>query len=54
MNTKEENYAKFYLVQEMMGTVETVRKFDPACASFVAKAAAKSVNSFSPEKAPAA
>ncbi|MBR5431508.1 MAG: hypothetical protein IK119_03900, partial [Bacteroidales bacterium] len=42
MNTKEDNYAKFYLVQEMMGTVDTVRKFDPACASFVAKAAARS------------
>ena len=42
MNLKDPKYAHFYLVQEMMGTVDTVRIFDPACASFVAKAAGRS------------
>ena len=36
MNLKEEKYAKYYLVQEMMGTVPTVAKFDPDCSKFVA------------------
>lgn len=30
MNLKDECYSKYALVQEMMGTVETVRKFDPS------------------------
>ena len=38
MNLKEEKYAQYYLVQEMMGTVDTVRKFDPADSQFVADA----------------
>lgn len=41
MNLKEEKYSKYYLVQEMMGTVDTVRKFNPACSQFVADAVAK-------------
>ena len=41
MNLKEEKYSKFYLVQEMMGTVDTVRRFDPADSDFVADAAAR-------------
>ncbi|NLZ18760.1 MAG: sugar isomerase [Bacteroidales bacterium] len=36
MNLKEEKYAKYYLVQEMMGTVPTVAKFNPDCSKFVA------------------
>ena len=36
MNLKENKYARYYLVQEMMGTVPTVEKFDPACSGFVA------------------
>ncbi|MBR5167765.1 MAG: hypothetical protein IKW86_06835 [Salinivirgaceae bacterium] len=30
MNLKDECYSKYALVQEMMGTVETVRKFEPS------------------------
>ena len=40
MNLKDNKYAKYYLVQEMMGTVDTVRKFDPACTAKVAESAA--------------
>ena len=36
MNLKDNKYAKYYLVQEMMGTVPTVAKFDPDCSKFVA------------------
>lgn len=36
MNLKEEKYSAFALVREMMGTVPTVEKFDPASADFVA------------------
>ena len=36
MTLKDQNYAQYYLVQEMMGTVPTVEKFDPHCADFVA------------------
>ena len=39
MTLENQNYARFYLVQEMMGTVDTIRKFDPACAAPVAEAA---------------
>lgn len=38
MNLKDNKYAQYYLVQEMMGTVDTVRKFDPSCSQFVADA----------------
>ena len=41
MNLKEEKYSQFYLVREMMDTVETVRNFDPACSANVAESAAK-------------
>ena len=36
MNLKEKKYSEFNLVREMMGTVPTVERFDPACADFVA------------------
>lgn len=38
MNLKDNKYAQYYLVQEMMGTVDTIRRFDPACSQFVADA----------------
>jgi len=41
MNLNEGKYSKFYLVQEMMGTVDTVSKFDPADSKFVAESAAR-------------
>ncbi|MCR5276211.1 MAG: hypothetical protein K6D54_00865 [Bacteroidales bacterium] len=41
MNLKENKYAQYYLVQEMMGTVPTVRQFNPADSKFVADAVAK-------------
>ncbi len=41
MNLKDNNYAKYYLVQEMMGTVPTVAKFDPACSEAVADSVRK-------------
>lgn len=41
MKIDEKKYSQFYLVQEMMDTVETVRKFDPECSEFVAESAAK-------------
>ena len=41
MNLKEEKYAKYYLVQEMMGTVPTVAKFNPDCSKFVADSVRK-------------
>ena len=41
MNLKDQKYAQYYLVQEMMGTVDAVRKFNPDCSKPVAEAAAK-------------
>ena len=41
MNLKENKYAQYYLVQEMMGTVPTVAKFDPDCSKFVADSVRK-------------
>lgn len=41
MNLKEEKYAKYFLVQEMMGTVPTVRKFNPAASQPVAESLKK-------------
>lgn len=41
MNLKEDRYSRFYLVQEMMGAVDTVRNFDPACSKKVAESAAE-------------
>jgi len=38
MNLTDPNYAQYALVQEMMQTVETVEKFDPAQTVEVAKA----------------
>lgn len=37
MNLTDKNYAKYCLVQEMMGTVDTVRKFDPSVTREVAE-----------------
>lgn len=39
MNLKDNKYSKYYLVQEMMGTVEAVRKFNPEVALPCAQAA---------------
>ena len=36
MNLKDNRYAKYYLVQEMMGTVPTVAAFNPEVSKFVA------------------
>ena len=36
MKINNQNYAKYYLVREMMDTVETVERFDPSCAHAVA------------------
>lgn len=41
MNLKNNKYAQYYLVQEMMGTVEAVAKFNPEAASAAAASAAK-------------
>lgn len=41
MNLEDQKYARFYLVQEMMGTVPAVAKFDPQCSKFVADSVAK-------------
>ncbi|MBQ0078251.1 MAG: SIS domain-containing protein [Bacteroidales bacterium] len=41
MNLKDNKYAQFYLVREMMDTVEAIRKFDPEVAAPVAESAAK-------------
>jgi len=38
MNLTDKKYAQYYLVQEMMGTVETVQKFNPDSSLFVADA----------------
>ena len=37
MNLKDQNYAQFALVREMMDTVETIRKFDPDCTKQIAE-----------------
>lgn len=36
MNSEQEKYSRYCLVNEMLGTVPTVESFDPACASAVA------------------
>ena len=41
MNLKDSKYSKYYLVQEMMGTVEAVRKFNPEVAKSAALAASR-------------
>lgn len=41
MNLKNEKYSQFYLVREMMDTVETISKFNPGVAEAAAKSAAK-------------
>jgi len=41
MNLKDNKYAQYYLVQEMMQTVDTIKNFNPADADFVAESAAK-------------
>lgn len=41
MNLKETKYSAFHLVQEMMGTVPTVAKFDPEASRFVAESVQK-------------
>ena len=41
MNLKDNKYSQFYLVREMMDTVETIRKFNPEDVSFIAESAAK-------------
>ena len=41
MNLKENKYSQYALVQEMMDTVETVKKFDPACTREIAAKVAK-------------
>ena len=48
MNLKDNKYAKYYLVQEMMGTVPTVAKFDPDCSKFVADSVRKTGKIFFP------
>ena len=41
MNLKDEKYAQYYLVQEMMGTVDTVARFNPEAAAHVAESIKK-------------
>ena len=41
MNLKENKYAQFYLCREMMDTIETIRKFNPAEADFIVDSAKK-------------
>lgn len=41
MNLKDQKYAQYHLVQEMMDTVETIRKFNPADADFIVDSARK-------------
>ena len=41
MNLTEEKYSRYFLVREMMDTVQTVKNFNPACSAEVAKAAAQ-------------
>lgn len=44
MNIKDPRYSQYYLVQEMMGTVEAIRKFDPSVAAPVVEAARRKGN----------
>ena len=39
MNLTENKYAQYYLVQEMMDTVQTIRKFKPEDVAFVVEEA---------------
>ncbi|MCQ2168181.1 MAG: SIS domain-containing protein [Bacteroidales bacterium] len=39
MNLKDNKYSRFFLVQEMMSTVDAIRKFNPECSRNVADAA---------------
>ena len=41
MNLTENKYAQYYLVQEMMDTVQTVRKFKPEDVAFVTESVKK-------------
>lgn len=41
MNLKDNKYAKFYLVQEMMDTVDTIRRFKTSDADFVTESVSK-------------
>ena len=41
MNLKDNKYAQFYLCREMMDTIETIRKFNPADADFIVESARK-------------
>ena len=41
MNLKDNRYAQYYLVQEMMGTVPTVAAFDPEASAYVAESLKK-------------
>ena len=41
MNLKDNKYAQYALVQEMMGTVPTVEKFNPDCTKEIAEKVAK-------------
>lgn len=44
MNIKDPRYSQYYLVQEMMGTVDAIRKFDPSVAAPVVEAARRKCN----------
>ena len=41
MNIQDTKYAQFYLVREMMDTVEAIRKFNPESSQFIAESATK-------------
>lgn len=44
MNLKDQKYAQYALVQEMMDTVETVKKFNPSCTAEIASLVRKAGN----------
>jgi len=46
MNLSDKNYAQYALVQEMMGTVPTVEKFNPDCTKEIAEAVKKAGHLF--------
>ena len=46
MNLKDQKYAQYALVREMMDTVETVKKFDPSCTAQIAGMVNKAGNVF--------
>ena len=50
MNLKDQNYAQFALVREMMDTVETIRKFDPDCTKQIAEQVKQVGNIYFPGK----